>query len=424
MSTDRASAVQFTPDKLQAGAIDPDAIPSPEPADTPRHALAWTTNINMRPVDHDTIQWDAGAVEFADGVSQAVANGNSPRTLSPALNNGEWYAYKRFSSSVLQFTQTFSTAIAADRIYMGIVVVSAEEDNSATVIFRGGGGIHISAQSISVGAISTITANLGEVLAGIITGVLIRTSESGKRVQISSADTVDFYDPDGNKVGDLDITTEPTGGAQTLHLILRALGATRDLSLVSERGIALYPSEGDGTGTFENGKVAAIAGNLFVSGGILAGGDISGVGNVDLDSLSKRGTGAITVDSPLNLGGHPIQNVGNLAVTGILTGSSGSVLVNDDLFMLGHGMTNIGALSGSSVALRWNAHQVGDIGEPARRVANIWANGFLGNALALTNNQGSVFSSAQSGRAILYINNSGDLVVRFSNNTVRTIASN
>ena len=61
---------------------------------------------------------------------------------------------------------------------------------------------------------------------------------------------------------------------------------------------------------------------------------------------------------------------------------------------------------------------------PCVRVANIWASGFLGRALGLTNNQGSVFTSAQSGRAIIYINNSGDLVVRFSNNTVRTIASN
>ena len=81
----------------------------------------------MRPVDHDTVQWDAGSVEFSDGVTQAVANGNSPITLSPDSNNGEWYVYKRFLSSSLQFTQGFSTAIGTDRIFMGIVVVSAED---------------------------------------------------------------------------------------------------------------------------------------------------------------------------------------------------------------------------------------------------------------------------------------------------------
>ena len=417
MSTDRNSAVIFTPGKTLAAAIDPDAIPSPEPADTPRHALAWTTDIKVRPVDHDTIQWDAGSVEFSDGESQAIANGTSPRTLSPASNNGVWYVYKRFASSALGFTQNFSTAIGSDRIQLGIIVTSADTNNMATVLIKGdSGGPHISAQSIAVNVLSAITANLGEVTAGIITGVLIRTSESGRRVQISSADTVDFYNEDGIKVGDLDVASAIGPILQIPHILLRSLGETRHLSLASEHAIGLYPSGGDGTGTFENGKVVGIAGNLSVSGDIRAG-------NVDLDSLSKRGTGSISVDSPLTLAGNPIQNVGNLAIQGILTGNNGSVLVADDLHMLGHGIVNLGVAS-DGVALKWNAHIVGDIGEPNVRVANVWANGFLGNAIGLTNNQGSAFSSAQSGRAIIYINNSGDLVVRFSNNTVRTIASN
>ena len=176
-----------------AAAIDPEAIPSPEPADTPRHALAWTTNIKIRPVDHDTIQWDAGSVEFSDGESQAIANGNSPSTLDPAANNGVWYVYKRFASSTLLFTQNYSTAIGTDRIQLGIIVTSADTNNMATVLIKGdSGGPHISAQSIAVNVLSAITANLGEVTAGTLTGLLIRTAESGSRIEITDANRTRF----------------------------------------------------------------------------------------------------------------------------------------------------------------------------------------------------------------------------------------
>ena len=186
MSTDRASAVQFTPDKLQAGAIDPDAIPSPEPGDTPRHALAWTTNIRVRPVDHDTIQWDAGQIEFSDGTTQVLTNSNSPRTLSPDSNNGVWYVYKRFTGLTLQFTQNFSTAIGSDRIQLGIIVTSSVEENMATVLIKGdSGGPHISAQSIAVNVLSAITANLGEITAGTLTALLIQSSAANPKVRLN-----------------------------------------------------------------------------------------------------------------------------------------------------------------------------------------------------------------------------------------------
>ena len=153
--------------------------------DVPRHALAWTTDIRVRPVDNDTIRWDAGSVEFSDGVSQSVSTSGSPRTLSPSLNSGVWFIYKLFSSSTLQFTQNFSTAIGDDRIQLGIIVVSADTNNMSTVLIKGdSGGPHISAQSIAVNVLSALTANLGDITAGTITGLLIQTRSMGSRIQI------------------------------------------------------------------------------------------------------------------------------------------------------------------------------------------------------------------------------------------------
>ena len=196
MSIQKSSAIIFTPGKVLGAAIDPDAIPDPAVAtDTPRHALAWTTNIKIRPVDHDTVEWDAGSVEFSDNDSQVVSASGSPQTLSPASNNGVWYVYKRFTSSTIQFTQNFSTAIGTDRIQLGIIVTSADADNMATVLIKGdAGGPHISAQSIAVNVLSAITSNIGDITAGTITGLFIRTAVSGKRIEITDLNKIDFYD--------------------------------------------------------------------------------------------------------------------------------------------------------------------------------------------------------------------------------------
>ena len=319
MSTDRSTAIIFTPGRVQAGAIDPNAIPSPG-TDAPRHALAWTTNINMRPVDHDTIQWDAGSVEFSDGVTQAVANGNSPITLSPDSNNGEWYVYKRFSSSALQFTQGFSTAIGTDRVFMGIVVVSAETENSATVIFRGGGGIHISAQSISVGTLSAIAANLGSVETGTMTGVLIRTSASGSRIELSENNKINFFYDLGGGLGSgpefADI--EPVPALIGKSLRIRTLGVLSDLIL-------------------DSSLVRIIGGSLDLSGN-----NINDVGDLSLDSLTKDGDGHIDVRDDVDFNNNRILNA-------VLE----TVESDDPTASLSASSTSITA--GSSVVLSWSS---------------------------------------------------------------------
>ena len=248
------------------------------PSSAPRHALPWTTNIKIRPVDKDTIRWDAGSVKFSDGTSQVVNNTGSPKTLSAARNSGVWYVYKRFNSPALQFTQNFSTAIGTDRIQLGIVVVSVDDDDQATVLIKGdAGGPHISAQSIAVNKLSAIVAYLGEVETGIMTGVLIRTSVDGKRVHISTDDTIDFYNVDGDKAYDIDVIGS--------HLRIQAVLQNSYISILGGLFVQIGP-------------------NLHLG----SGGNILGVGNVDLESLSKRGIGAIAVSDDIDMQGNKIIN--------------------------------------------------------------------------------------------------------------------
>ena len=441
--------------------------PPTPPGTTPRHALAWTTDIRVRPVDNDTIEWDAGSVEFSDGVSQAVSTTGSPRTLSPALNDGVWYVYKFFNSSTLQFTQDFSDAIGSNRIQLGIIVVTDDAEGVATVLIKGdSGGPHISAQSMAVNIVSAITGNFGEMLSGIITGVLIRTSADGRRVELSSSDSLDFFDSAGVKVGDLDVST--IAQDSVLHLLLRAIGPNRDLSLVSDLGIALYPAGGAGIpGDFSSGTGrVTIAGNLFVDAVSLhnndirlAGNNIEGVGDMELGSLTKDGSGAIDVNDDIDMNNHRILNVAGLGGANILAGTAVTLdpsnfgnnipisianvqafadavddlvlgmesggppftadvdfggfdaldvgdVVLDALRKAGSGKISIESTVefGQDTQIHFEGNEVTDIGTDDKRAANIWANAAILDALALRDGQDV---AAQAGRTIIYVEGAG-----------------
>ena len=288
------------------------------PSVTPRHALAWTTNIKMRPVDKDTIRWDAGNVKFSDGVTQTVASTGSPKTLSPASNDGVWYVYKLFNSSTIRFTQNYSTAIGSSRIQLGIVVVSADDGNDATVLIKGdSGGPHISAQSIAVNTLSALTGNIGEVTSGTITGVLIRSARSGQRIQMTSpADAVGHRNllevfNATHIAGQLGIFADPRGNLGNLFYML-SKGSNRDLGMGSERAVYVFTNTIDNANQFR-GKFEVFAKEAkftLGSGGFLQldGGDLRKVGDVALDSLTKDGAGHIDVRSDVDFNSKRILN--------------------------------------------------------------------------------------------------------------------
>ena len=436
MSIQKSSAVIFTPGKVLEAAIDPDAIPDPAVAtDTPRHALAWTTNIKIRPVDHDTVEWDAGSVEFSDNDSQVVSTSGSPKTLSPASSNGVWYVYKRFSSSTIQFTQNFSTAIGTDRIQLGIIVVTADTEGVATVLIKGdSGGPHISAQSIAVNVLSAITANIGDITAGTITGLFIRTAETGKRIEITDANKLDFYDTLGFQFADI----EPVDGVFGTDLRIRTLGALSSLVIAPGWRVVIHSDLS------------------------LLGNDIIEVGDVELDSLTKDGPGAIQVNSDVDfnnhlifnapdLGGTPVTSLAGVAITldpanfgnnlpitiedaqalaeavdnlVLGMGGGGELSVTANVDFGGFDALQIGELEldslvkdgsgkiaiedtvefGSAVQIHFAAHEITDIGTDTRRVANIWANAAILDAIALRDGQDV---AAQAGRTIIYVEGSG-----------------
>ena len=294
-STDKSSAVLFSPAGIQLPAIDL----TPQ-----RHSQAWTVNVQIRPVDHDTIRWSAGIVKFSDGTTQTVSTSGSPKTLSPDSNNGVWYVYKRFSSSILQFTQDFSIAIGTDRIDMGIAVTTATANGMATVLIKGdSGGPHISAQSIAVNVLSALSANLGEVLAGILTGLLIRTSASGQRLELSSNNILEAFNATEN-VGRLGIATDPMG-VEPDYLFIQSIGTSRSLGISSESDVGIFTNTPVGGDQFQ-GVLRIFA--RFVNMSLNPG------GNLNVTSGDIVNIGSLRLDAGQSLGGALIARDGKVTI--------------------------------------------------------------------------------------------------------------
>ena len=386
MSILKSSAVIFTPGKTQAAAIDPNAIPAA--AATPRHALAWTTNIKLRPVDQDTVQWDAGSVKFSDNASQSVSATGSPKTLSPASNNGVWYVYKTLASSTLLFTQTFSSAIGSDRIQLGIVVVTADTNGMATVLIKGdAGGPHISAQSIAVNTLSAIVANLGKITSGDLVAVLMRTSERNPKLQFSSA------------------------GFSAIDLV----GRTR-IRIPTSGELIQFDSYGQVQGyRAVDPETGLEIGELWIIP-VVSGGSSLNLGtlakpwqSIRLRSREIQLLGPTRIDENLDMAGHRIRTVGDVELDSLTKDGSGAIQVNSNLEF------------GSATEIHFAGNEATDIGTDAKRARNIWANGAILDALALRENHDL---AAQTGRSVLFVSGSGanaQLKIRHSNGTILDI---
>lgn len=80
-----------------------------------------------------------------------------------------------------------------DLAYLDSITTTQITDNAITTPKLAAGAVV--ASKISVGSLSAISADLGTITAGSITGALIRTSDTGARIEISgSTDRIRIYD--------------------------------------------------------------------------------------------------------------------------------------------------------------------------------------------------------------------------------------
>jgi len=168
----------------------------------------------------------------------------------------------------------------------------------------------ITADKLYVNELSAISANIGNITAGTVTGILFRTAESGQRVEITSANTVDFYDFYGDDAGNIYGASTTWGPAMELSCgtddakITLAYGSIRlwcsyngpvyfDTRAVMQ-DVDVGDLYADGTVDFDDATAVYFNNNLDAFGNsdfqdITASGDLEVGGETELDDLIING---------------------------------------------------------------------------------------------------------------------------------------
>lgn len=212
--------------------------------------------------------------------------------------------------------------------YVAVGGSAADVNGNATTI--SGGKItasSIAADRLSVSQLSAISADLGSITAGTITGALIRTSSSGHRVIIDgSTDNIEFYNASNDNTILLD-------GAQTDS---------------AESQIRV------GGGIFLAGSVSA----TYAYGTQIWSGGFGGTGIATfIDAIGDGSTGTFSVRSDGELwhygsgGGSPvliISDTGDLTIPlGAITLTAGQMYFDDGSLNMSAGFVNLARMTGT-----------------------------------------------------------------------------
>lgn len=165
-------------------------------------AMGWTQTCVFSKSDLDTVAWAAGTLITAGGTTYNIGGGNTGNMAARTFI----YLDIAVSTTAYQVTTTAATAVGSGKILVATAINGAVDPTWE--VFGGIGGLHLSAVDaivansitsglINVSQLSAISADLGTITAGTITGVLIRTAASGERVVMTS-NKIYTYDSSDN----------------------------------------------------------------------------------------------------------------------------------------------------------------------------------------------------------------------------------
>lgn len=203
---------------ITGGAMSATSIASiPNSTATDLSVLKFTHDITFSASDNDTVAWGTGTITFSNGRTFSIAAGNTGNMA--AVN---WiYLDPDTSTTVLQTTTTPTTAMGANKV--PIAIAQNNSDTSANAVFtvkEGAAKTTLVAANIITSTLSAISADLGSITAGTVTGATIRTASSGTRFQMTStafqgidasSNVVFEVIIDGANAGDVIIGDDATG---------------------------------------------------------------------------------------------------------------------------------------------------------------------------------------------------------------------
>lgn len=219
--------VNTNAEQINGEVIAPGTIP-PEVLDIAN--FGWTQTCIFSTVDNDTVQWGSGTFLSANGASYAISAGNTGNMAAGTYI----YLDITVSETVYQVTTTQS-----DVVGLGKVLIAFCQNGSAGATFNLVQASRItvdnilantiSAQKMNVGQLSAISADLGSITAGTVTGATIQTATTGKRLRMQGSPQNEYQFLDGNTViGSLNIDEDGTGG-YFAQILIDSLGPVASL---------------------------------------------------------------------------------------------------------------------------------------------------------------------------------------------------
>lgn len=291
-------------------------------------------DIEFSAVDDETISWTSGTITMSNSDTYSISS-KASQTLT-----GDHIIYFDPSTSTtnLQISTDFADGIGVGKIPLAYASKSAISTKGATIFPIGMGGqmqldgsVHITNESIFAGQIaantitankmsvtelSSITANFGSMTSGTVTGAVIRTATSGRRMKFSTTQRLQWLngaseegyittDGSGNMVIDADNTIQIQADGTGDDIVLVA-GDDLNLQCVdmfmacsgnwqineSDTIIMNYNSDNAGDQFFINED----GGNVLT---LDTGKDATFQDDVDISGTLSKGGGSFKIDHPL-----------------------------------------------------------------------------------------------------------------------------
>lgn len=303
------------------------------------------------------VNWGAGTFKSASGDTYSISSGNTGTMAAKTYIYFDVVA----SETTYQVTTTPGDAVGIGKVLVAVAQNGATSAtynlNEATQIV--GDNIlanTINATKMNVGQLSAISADLGSITAGTITGATLRTAATGERVVITGSS---LWSYDSSNVLRMQLTGESLAFSNSSGVFVGSIiGTPTALSLSAGTNKSVFLI-GDGTG---NAGLAIDSTNFFYANGTddvnIAAKDIMPVGAVRLGDLGSEFThiwadtgiftdvtaqGDLTVNSggSISLNGTAITDWSDIA--GVTTLSALSI--NTTKNWGGYGITNLDNIS-------------------------------------------------------------------------------
>ena len=157
-------------------------------------------NLVFSVTDADTIAWATGTIIFSNARTFTIDAGNTGNMVALTYI----YLDPAVSSTVLQVTTTYSTAMGANKRLIGTaqnntitanfvpygagqILIDGANIGALSIVAGNIAASTITAGKLTVSQLSAIAADLGTITAGTVTGATIQTASSGTRFVMTSS---------------------------------------------------------------------------------------------------------------------------------------------------------------------------------------------------------------------------------------------